>query len=111
MCAITRDSTQLAGNAHTSNIIEYADCSDEHAKLMGIDRDKSNNCKDSMNVHTGAGEMRTVVRAPGHCCQQWGSTDGNLSCKAKPKDTQITWKSLKIMSIKQGVTKYHTYHA
>ena len=62
MCAITRDLAQLAGNTCTSNIvIEYADCSDEHAKLVGIDRDKSNNCKDNVNVHTGAGKMRTVT--------------------------------------------------
>ena len=81
----------MTGNTHTSNIvIEYADCSDEHAKLIGIDRDKSNNCKDSVNVHTGADKMRTVMRAPGHCCQQQGRTDGDLSCKVKPKDTQIT---------------------
>lgn len=110
MCAITRDLAQLAGNTRTSNIIKYADCSDEHAKLVGIDRDKSNNCKDSMDVHTGAGEMRTVVRAPGRCCQQQGRTDGDLSRMPKPKNTQITWESLKIMSIEQGVTKYHAYH-
>ena len=49
--------------------------SDEHKKLVGVDRGESYSCKDSTGRPVGAGETKIALRIPKVCCQQLGRTN------------------------------------
>ena len=49
--------------------------SDEHKKLVGVDRGESYSCKDSTGRPVGAGETGIALRIPKVCCQQLGRTN------------------------------------
>ena len=94
MCASGQviDSRDNASMSNTA--VEHADSSDEHEKLAGVDREKSDSRRRGMGKRRYIGEWswpvekpRPIVRMPKGCCQL-GRADGNASCKETSADGQ-----------------------
>ena len=51
------------------------DSSDEHGKLVGVDRGESDSYEDSTGGPVGAGETGIVLRIPKGCCQLGRTND------------------------------------
>ena len=94
MCASSRV-TDSRDNVSMSNAaVEHVDSSDEHEKLMGIDREKSDSRRRGMGKRGCIDEWswpvetpRPTVQIPKSCCQL-GRADSNASCKEVSVDGQ-----------------------